>query len=49
MNVYKFTPNKHYRGHIIVAAHNALEAVKIINTNSFLKVFMCMIIVNGKK
>lgn len=35
MNVYKFTPNKHYYGHIIVAAHNALEAVKIINTNEF--------------
>ena len=35
MNVYKFTPHKHYYGHIIVAAHNALEAVKIININAF--------------
>ena len=34
MNVYKFTPNGYYSGHIIVAAHNALEAVKIINTNT---------------
>lgn len=37
MNVYKFTPNKHYSGNIIVAAHNALEAVKIINTSEFLE------------
>ena len=35
MNVYKFTPNNHYYGHIIVAAHNALEAVKIISTIPF--------------
>ena len=35
MNVYKFTPNGHYSGHIIIAAHNALEAVKIISTNAF--------------
>ena len=35
MNVYNFTPTKHYSGHIIVAAHNALESVKIINTNAF--------------
>ena len=35
MNVYKFTPNKDYSGHIIVAAPNALEAVKIISTNEF--------------
>ena len=37
MNVYKFTPNKHYSGHIIIAAHNTLEAVKIISTNEFLE------------
>lgn len=37
MNVYKFTPNKYYSGHIIVAAHNALETVKIISTNEFLE------------
>ena len=35
MNVYKFTPTKHYSGHIIVAAPNALEAVKIISTIPF--------------
>ena len=35
MNVYEFTPNGHYSGHIIIAAHNALEAVKIISTNAF--------------
>ena len=35
MNVYKFTPNGNYFGHIVVAAHNALEAVKIISTNAF--------------
>ena len=35
MYVYKFTPNNHYYGHIIVAAHNALEAVKIISTIPF--------------
>lgn len=28
MNVYKFTPNGDYSGHILVAAHSALEAVK---------------------
>ncbi len=32
MNVYEFIPHKNYTGHIIVAAHNALEAVKIIST-----------------
>ena len=37
MNVYKFTPNKYYSGHIIVAAPNALEAIKIISTNEFLE------------
>ena len=37
MNVYKFTPNNHYYGHIIVAAPNALEAIKIISTNEFLE------------
>ena len=37
MNVYKFTPNKDYSGHIIVAAPNALEAIKIISTNEFLE------------
>ena len=35
MNVYKFTPNGDYSGHILVAAHSALEAVKIINTSEF--------------
>ena len=35
MNVYKFTPNKYYSGHIIVAAPNALEAIKIISTVPF--------------
>ena len=35
MKVYKFTPNKHYSGNIIIAAHNSLEAIKIISTNSF--------------
>lgn len=35
MNVYKFTPNNYYTGHIIVAAPNALEAVKIISSNEF--------------
>lgn len=35
MNVYKFTPNKDYSGYIIVAAPNALEAVKIISTIPF--------------
>ena len=37
MNVYKFIPTKHYSGNIIIAAHNALEAVKIISSNSFLE------------
>ena len=35
MNVYKFTPNGDYSGHILVAAHSALEAVKIISTIPF--------------
>ena len=35
MNVYKFTPSNYYSGHIIVAAPNALEAVKIISTIPF--------------
>ena len=35
MNVYKFTPSNYYSGHIIVAAPNALEAVKIISSNEF--------------
>ena len=35
MNVYKFIPNGHYLGHIIIAAPNVLEAVKIISTNEF--------------
>lgn len=35
MNVYKFTPNNYYSGHIIVAAPNGLEAVKIISSNEF--------------
>ena len=35
MNVYKFTPNNYYSGHIIVAAPNALEVVKIISSNEF--------------
>ena len=35
MNVYKFTPNGDYSGHILVAAHSALEAVKLISTVPF--------------
>ena len=35
MNVYKFTPSNYYSGYIIVAAPNALEAVKIISSNEF--------------
>ena len=33
MNVYKFTPNGDSSGHILVAAHSALEEVKMISTS----------------